>query len=106
LGLEKFFIKGLDKLDLINYIYNIETTNNEVIMKSGEYYYYKVDVMSRSHGYSFMVRCKDELSDDEVISRASKADCFEDDADSDNAYVDTYLVDSDIRAFKDCTTTV
>lgn len=75
-------------------------------MKSGEYYYYKVDVMSRSHGYSFMVRCKDELSDEEVISRASKADCFEDEADSDNAYVDSYLVDSDIRAFKDCTTTV
>jgi hypothetical protein len=53
-----------------------------------------------------MVRCKDELSDDEVISRATKADCFEDEADSDNAYVDSYLVDSDIRAFKDCTTTV
>jgi hypothetical protein len=75
-------------------------------MKYEDYYYYKVDVMSRSHGYSFMVRCKDELSDEEVISRASKADCFEDEADSDNAYVDSYLVDSDIRAFKDCTTTV
>ena len=54
-------------------------------MKYEDYYYYKVDVMSRSHGYSFMVRCKDELSDEEVISRAR---------------------DSDIRAFKDCTTTV
>ena len=75
-------------------------------MKYEDYYYYKVDVMSRSHGYSFMVRCKDELSDEEVISRASKADCFEDEADSDNAYFDSYLVDSDIRAFKDCTTTV
>ena len=30
LGLENFFIKGLDKRDLINYIYSIETTNNEV----------------------------------------------------------------------------
>jgi len=75
-------------------------------MKYEDYYYYKVDVMSRSHGYSFMVRSKDELSDEDVISRATKADCFEDEDDSDNAYVDSYLVESDIKAFKDCTTTV
>lgn len=75
-------------------------------MKNGNYYYYKIDVVSRSHGYSFMVRSTDELSEDEALDRALSANCFEDEDDLDCAIVDTLIDDSDIKAFADSTTTV
>lgn len=75
-------------------------------MKNGNYYYYKIDVVSRSHGYSFMVRSEDELSEDEALERALSANCFEDEDDLDCAVVDTLIDDSDIKAFADSTTTV
>lgn len=75
-------------------------------MKNGNYYYYKIDVVSRSHGYSFMVRSTDELSEDEALERALSANCFEDEDDLDCAVVDTLIDDSDIKAFADSTTTV
>lgn len=75
-------------------------------MKNGNYYYYKVDVVSRSHGYSFMVRSTDELSEDEALERALSAKCFEDEDDLDCAIVDTLIDESDIKAFADSTTTV
>jgi hypothetical protein len=75
-------------------------------MKNGNYYYYKIDVVSRSHGYSFMVRSTDELSEDEALERALSANCFEDEDDLDCAIVDTLIDDSDIKAFADSTTTV
>lgn len=75
-------------------------------MKNGNYYYYKIDVVSRSHGYSFMVRSEDELSEDEALERALSAKCFEDEDDLDCAIVDTLIDDSDIKAFADSTTTV
>lgn len=75
-------------------------------MKNGNYYYYKIDVVSRSHGYSFMVRSTDELSEDEALDRALSANCFEDEDDLDCAVVDTLIDDSDIKAFADSTTTV
>ena len=75
-------------------------------MKNGNYYYYKIDVISRSHGYSFMVRSTDELSEDEALERALSADCFEDEDDLDNALVDTLIDESDIKAFATSTTTV
>ena len=75
-------------------------------MKNGNYYYYKIDVVSRSHGYSFMVRSEDELSEDEALERALSANCFEDEDDLDSAIVDTLIDESDIKAFADSTTTV
>lgn len=75
-------------------------------MKNGNYYYYKIDVVSRSHGYSFMVRSEDELSEDEALDRALSANCFEDESDLDCAIVDTLIDDSDIKSFADSTTTV
>ena len=75
-------------------------------MKNGNYYYYKIDVVSRSHGYSFMVRSTDELSEDEALERALSANCFEDEDDLDCAIVDTLIDESDIKAFADSTTTV
>jgi hypothetical protein len=75
-------------------------------MKNGNYYYYKIDVVSRSHGYSFMVRSEDELSEDEALERALSANCFEDEDDLDCAIVDTLIDESDIKAFADSTTTV
>ena len=75
-------------------------------MKNGNYYYYKIDVVSRSHGYSFMVRSTDELSEDEALERALTAKCFEDEDDLDCAIVDTLIDESDIKAFADSTTTV
>ena len=75
-------------------------------MKNGNYYYYKIDVVSRSHGYSFMVRSEDELSEDEALDRALSANCFEDEDDLDCAVVDTLIDESDIKAFADSTTTV
>ncbi|GEM_PF-5492429 len=75
-------------------------------MKNGNYYYYKIDVVSRSHGYSFMVRSEDELSEDEALERALSANCFEDEDDLDCAVVDTLIDESDIKAFADSTTTV
>lgn len=75
-------------------------------MKNGNYYYYKIDVVSRSHGYSFMVRSTDELSEDEALERALSANCFEDEDDLDCAIVDTLIDESDIKAFANSTTTV
>lgn len=75
-------------------------------MKNGNYYYYKIDVVSRSHGYSFMVRSTDELSEDEALDRALSANCFEDEDDLDCAIVDTLIDESDIKAFANSTTTV
>ena len=75
-------------------------------MKNGNYYYYKIDVVSRSHGYSFMVRSTDELSEDEALDRALSANCFEDEDDLDCALVDTLIDESDIKAFANSTTTV
>ncbi len=75
-------------------------------MKNGNYYYYKIDVVSRSHGYSFMVRSEDELSEDEALDKALSANCFEDEDDLDSAIVDTLIDESDIKAFADSTTTV
>lgn len=75
-------------------------------MKNGNYYYYKIDVVSRSHGYSFMVRSEDELSEDEALERALSANCFEDEDDLDCAIVDTLIDESDIKAFANSTTTV
>ena len=75
-------------------------------MKHENYYYYKIDVVSRSHGYSFMVRSKDELSEDEALDKALGADCFEDEDDLDSAVVDTLIDESDIKAFESSTTTV
>ena len=75
-------------------------------MKNGNYYYYKIDVVSRSHGYSFMVRSTDELSEDEALDRALSANCFEDEDDLDSAIVDTLIDESDIKAFANSTTTV
>lgn len=75
-------------------------------MKHENYYYYKIDVVSRSHGYSFMVRSEDELTEDEALDKALSADCFEDEDDLDCAVVDTLIDESDIKAFADSTTTV
>ena len=75
-------------------------------MKNGNYYYYKIDVVSRSHGYSFMVRSEDELSEDEALERALSANCFEDEDDLDCAVVDTLIDESDIKSFATSTTTV
>lgn len=75
-------------------------------MKNGNYYYYKIDVVSRSHGYSFMVRSTDYLTDDEAIDRALSSGCFEDEADLDSAVVDGLIDESDIKAFATSTTTV
>ncbi len=66
-------------------------------------FYYKIDVQSRSHGYSFMVRSDDELSDDEAISRAVAADCFNDEDDADAATVDMLIDEKDVAAFADRT---
>ena len=66
-------------------------------------FYYKIDVQSRSHGYSFMVRSDDELSDDEAIDRALTADCFTDADDADAATVDPLIDEKDVAAFASST---
>lgn len=66
-------------------------------------FYYKIDIHSRSHGYSFMVRSDEKLSDDEAISRALTADCFIDEDDADAATVDTLIDETDVAAFADST---
>lgn len=75
-------------------------------MKKGNYYYYKIDVMSRADGYSFMVRSLDEIDDQEAIDRAYAAGCFDDDGDLDKAFVDALIDETDIKAFENSTTTV
>ena len=75
-------------------------------MKNGNYYYYKIDVLSRSHGYSFMVRSQDVLTDDEALEKALSADCFEYADDIDCAVVDGLIDERDIKAFAHSTTTV
>ena len=87
-------------------MYIIDRNNKQrgIKMKNGNYYYYKIDVLSRSHGYSFMVRSKDELSEDEAIEKALSADCFVDKDDIDCAVVDTLIDESDIKAFATITT--
>lgn len=76
-------------------------------MNKNGFFYYKIDVISRSNGYSFMVRSTDEITDeDEIIERANAAECFEDEDDLDKAVVDTLIDDSDIKAFKDATTDI
>lgn len=62
-------------------------------------FYYKIDVQSRSHGYSFMVRSDEEISDDEAVSRALAADCFTDEDDADAATVDPLIDETDVAAF-------
>ena len=64
-------------------------------------FYYKIDVHSRSDGYSFVVRSDNELSDDEAISRALAADCFNDEEDADAATVDTLIDEEDVAFFTD-----
>lgn len=64
-------------------------------------FYYKIDVHSRSDGYSFMVRSDHGLSDDEAISRALAADCFNDEEDADAATVDTLIDEEDVAFFTD-----
>ena len=64
-------------------------------------FYYKIDVHSRSDGYSFMVRSDYGLSDDEAISRALAADCFNDEEDADAATVDTLIDEEDVAFFTD-----
>lgn len=66
-------------------------------------FYYKIDVQSRSDGYSFMVRSDDEISDDEAISRAAAADCFNDEDDADAATVDMLIDEKDVEAFASST---
>ena len=66
-------------------------------------FYYKIDVQSRSNGYSFMVRSDDEISDDEAISRALSADCFIDEDDADAATVDMLIDEKDVEAFASST---
>ena len=66
-------------------------------------FYYKIDVHSSSHGYSFMVRSDDELSDDEAISRALAADCFDDEDDADAATVDMLIDEKDVAFFANST---
>ena len=66
-------------------------------------FYYKIDVHSRQDGYSFMVRSDEEMSDDEAISRALAADCFNDEDDSDAATVDTLIDEQEVAFFSDCT---
>ena len=66
-------------------------------------FYYKIDVHSRSNGYSFMVRSDDEISDDEAISRALSADCFIDEDDADAATVDMLIDEKDVKAFASST---
>ena len=87
-------------------MYIVDRNNKQrgIKMKNGNYYYYKIDVLSRSHGYSFMVRSKDELSEDEAIEKALSADCFVDKDDIDCAVVDTLIDESDIKAFSTITT--
>ena len=59
------------------------------------------------HGYSFMVKSSDNLNDEEVLERAKKAGCFEDDEDADCAGIVTDdLFESDITAMEDVTTEV
>jgi hypothetical protein len=72
-------------------------------MKMNGKFYYKIDVHSRSDGYSFMVRSDDELSDNEAISRALSADCFNDEEDADAATVDTLIDEEDVAFFTDST---
>lgn len=66
-------------------------------------FYYKIDVHSHRDGYSFMVRSDDELSDDEAISRALAADCFNDEEDADAATVDTLIDEKDVAFFSNYT---
>lgn len=66
-------------------------------------FYYKIDVHSHRDGYSFMARSDDELSDDEAISRALAADCFNDEEDADAATVDTLIDEKDVVFFSNYT---
>lgn len=75
-------------------------------MKKDNYYYYKIDVMSRANGYSFMVRSMDEIGEQEAIDRAYAAGCFDDEGDLDKAFVDALIDETDIKAFENSTTTV
>jgi hypothetical protein len=50
-----------------------------------------------------MVRSDDEISDDEAISRAAAADCFNDEDDADAATVDMLIDETDVEAFASST---
>ena len=71
-------------------------------------FYAQVNVRDgRCDGYSFMVKSSDDLDDEEVLARAKKAGCFEDDEDADGAGIVTdELFESDIVAMEDVTTEV
>lgn len=73
-------------------------------MEHNNIFYYKIDVrIGHRDGYSFMVTTPDKVDDEDVLERARKAGCFQDDGDIDAASVDTFITEYDIKAFDDCT---
>jgi hypothetical protein len=72
-------------------------------MEQNNKIYYKIDVMGKKHGYSFMVSTNDVLDEGEVLDLALSKGLFQDDIDADYAFVDDLVSDYDIENFKDCT---
>jgi hypothetical protein len=75
-------------------------------MKSyNDYYYAQINVRcGRKNGYSFMVKSKEDLDEDEILNRAKAKGLFDDDDDADGAGIVTDdLFDSDIDDMKNCT---
>lgn len=75
-------------------------------MKSyNNYYYAQINVRcGRKNGYSFMVKSKEDLGEDEILERAKKSGLFEDDSDADDAGIVTdELFDMDIEDMKNRT---
>ena len=72
-------------------------------MEQNGKHYYKIDVMSSRHGYSFMVVSNDELDEYDVIDKSLAKDLFGCETDADYALVDDQVSEYDIENFKNCT---
>ena len=86
---------------LVDYINDNPTEYNDCV-EEVSIHYYMVNV-PRHYGYSFLVRSKDELNENEVIDACASLGYFTDNDDRHYAYVDDLVTDYDIERMKDCT---
>lgn len=66
-------------------------------------YYYKIDVISRKHGYSFMISNNTEIeNENDVIDIALENNLFECEYDAERAVIDNLVSNMDVEHFTRC----
>lgn len=65
-------------------------------------HYYKIDVIDRKHGYSFMVSSEYLLDEEDVLDKCVDMGYFQNNEDVYHAVVDDLVSEYDIKHFEDC----